>query len=68
MLELTTDADVVRLDEDILDLSTLDCDGVPLASLVAQHGPRVKLGVHGSGKIACWVAEEADAAAAVFVE
>lgn len=53
---------------DRLDLAVLDQDGVALGAVLAEDGGRVEGHAQLLGEFGVWVAEEADAAFAAWVE
>jgi len=59
---------VVRLNEDALNLAILNGQGISLAALVAEDGSSVKFNIEGFCEFSSRISEEADAGAFVGVE
>lgn len=61
-------AGIVRLDVDILDFSILNCQSVSFASVHSEYGCRVEFDIKSFSEGASRIAQEADAAAFVWIE
>lgn len=58
--EHTVDASVIRLDESLLDLSTLNSQGIALAAVVSEDRGAVEGKVKGLGELSAGVSQEAN--------